>query len=76
MPQAASDEMKPALLEMPAVFEAIICPYAPKIVKIEFYVMYFVKSYDFKEPNWIIFIYYLISFVTFLWHASSISQDY
>ena len=38
MPQAASDEMKPALLEIPAVFEAIICPYAPKIVKINFYV--------------------------------------
>ena len=48
--------MKPALLEMPAVFEAIICPYAPKIGKNDFYVMFFVKSNDFKEPNWIIFI--------------------
>ena len=66
IPQAAIDDMKPALLEMSAVLEAIICPYAPKIVKIEFYVMYFVKSYDFKEPNWIIFIYYLIFFVTSL----------
>ena len=66
IPQAAIEDMKPALLEMSAVLEAIICPYAPKIVKIDFYVMYFVKSNDFKEPNWIIFIYYLISFVKFL----------
>ena len=33
--------MKPAVLEISAVFEAIIFPYAPKIVKINFY---FVKS--------------------------------
>jgi hypothetical protein len=33
------------------VMEAIICSCAPNIVKIDFYVMYFVKSNDFKEPN-------------------------
>ena len=32
-PQDAMEEMKPALLEMAAVFEAIICPYASKLVK-------------------------------------------
>ena len=85
--QVAIDDMKPALLEMPAVLEAIICPcapnkpvllemravleaiirpYAPNIVKIDFYVMNFVKSNDFKEPKWIIFIYYLISSSKFL----------
>jgi hypothetical protein len=31
--QDATEEMKPALLEMAAVFEAIICPYASKLVK-------------------------------------------
>ena len=35
--QAAIDEMNPALLVISAVFEAIICPYAPKIVKINVY---------------------------------------
>ena len=37
--QAAIDEMNPALLEMSAVFEAIIFPYAPKIVEIIFYLL-------------------------------------
>ena len=31
--QDAREEMKPALFEMAAVFEAIICPYASKLVK-------------------------------------------
>ena len=31
--QAAMDEIKPALSEMSRVFEAIFCPYAPKLVK-------------------------------------------
>ena len=31
--QDAMEEMKPALLEMAAVLEAIICPYASKLVK-------------------------------------------
>ena len=31
--QAAMEEMKPAFLETSSVFEAIKCPYAPKLVK-------------------------------------------
>ena len=31
--QDAREEMKPAVFEMAAVFEAIICPYASKLVK-------------------------------------------
>ena len=65
--QAPIDEMNPALLEMAAVLEVIICPYAPKIVEIYLSLcMYFIKSNHFKEPNWIIIIYYLIFFVTFV----------
>ena len=30
--QSTIDEMKPALLEMSLVFEAIFCPYAAKLV--------------------------------------------
>ena len=75
--QAPIDEMNPALLEMAAVLEVIICPYAPKIVKINFYVYILLfKPNDFKERHWIISIYYLIFFVTSLKSASSISQDY
>ena len=50
--QDAMEEMKPTLLEMAAVFEAIICPYASKLVKS----MDFVSQIGFLEPNWIIFI--------------------
>ena len=45
--QAPIDEMNPALLEMAAVLEVIICPYAPKIVKIYLSLcMYFIKSFQ------------------------------
>ena len=36
--QVAIDEVKPALLETSAVFDAIICPYAPRLVKSYLYI--------------------------------------
>ena len=47
--QAPIDEMNPALLEMAAVLEVIICPYAPKIAKIDFHVCILLNQMNSKS---------------------------